>query len=299
MEKEFYHKPVLVEDVIEGLNLSPGKIILDATIGEGGHSEKILEKILPGGRLLGIDRDIEVLKVAQARLRDFKDNFTLICRNFKDLDKILKDQNTREVDGMLFDLGLSSFQLENPERGFSIKRNGPLDMRMDRSQRLSAFDIVNHFSEKELPRIIRDFGEERNFRSIARHIVNARKKFPISTTSQLVDIVLGAVSKRGRHCSKIHPATRTFQALRIRVNEELGALEEALDEAIKLLAPKGRLCVISFHSLEDRIVKRKFALYIKLNILKLVNKKPITPNLKEIFINPRSRSAKLRIVEKN
>lgn len=297
METKFYHRPVLLEEVIKNLNPTKGKIILDATIGEGGHSEKILEKILPDGRLIGIDRDIEVLKFAKRRLERFKDNFTLVNGNFKELDEILKAQRIKKLDGILFDLGVSSFQLENPERGFSIKKNGPLDMRMDRSQRVSAFDIVNRLPERELAGIIRDLGEERFYRFIARRIVSERKSSPIETTARLVDIILKAVPSRRVHL-RIHPATRTFLALRIKVNEELDALDKALDKAINFLGPFGRLCVVSFHSLEDRIVKRKFIHYSNLDIIRVMNKKPITPGPEEEFKNPRSRSAKLRTAEK-
>ncbi len=293
----YHHRPVLLDEVIENLNLSPGKTILDATIGEGGHSIEILKKILPGGRLIGIDRDIEALKVSEEWLKGFQENLWLILGNFRELDNILETKRIKNCDGILFDLGISSFQLENPERGFSIKKDGPIDMRMSRSQGLSAFDIVNRFTEEELSMLIRDFGEEHFHRRIARRIVQERRRSPIATTSQLADIVSKAMPRRFKSY-RIHPATRTFLALRIRVNEELDNLAEGLDKAINFLAPGGRLCVISFHSLEDRIVKRTFADYSRSEILRLINKKPIRPGHEEIKSNPRARSAKLRVAEK-
>lgn len=293
----YHHRPVLIDEVIENLNLTPGKVVLDATIGEGGHSIEIFKKILPGGRLIGLDRDIEALKVSEQRLKPFQKDLLLILGNFRDLDKILESQRVKDVDGILFDLGVSSFQLENPERGFSIKKDGPLDMRMDRSSGLSAFDIVNRSTEEELSMLIRDFGEERFHRRIARRIVKMRKRSPIATTNQLRDLVLKAIPHRAKFY-RLHPATRTFLALRLKVNEELDSLAEGLDKAVNSLAPKGRLCVISFHSLEDRIAKRTFIDYSHSGIIRLINKKPITPGAKEIKSNPRARSAKLRVVEK-
>jgi 16S rRNA (cytosine1402-N4)-methyltransferase len=247
--------------------------------------------------LIGIDADESAIKIAQDNLKDFQDSFKLINDNFENLDRILPKEGVERIDAILFDLGLSSYQIEDDTRGFSIKRNSRLDMRMDTRLRVTAYDIVNRYKESSLSQIIERFGEEPFHKRIARFIVSERSKRPIETTHELATIIHRAVSHRYKN-SKIDPATRTFQALRIAVNRELESLENGLKKAISYLAPKGRICVISFHSLEDRIVKRIFKGYSDLGVLKILAKKPITPSREEILFNPRSRSAKLRIAER-
>jgi 16S rRNA (cytosine1402-N4)-methyltransferase len=291
------HTPVLLQEVINFLDPMPGKLIIDATIGSAGHAEKILEKITPCGMLIGIDRDSESLRIAHKRLRSLDGSFKLVNRNFSNLKHIMQDLEIGEIDGILFDLGISSIQLEAGERGFSIKNKGPLDMRMDRSQGLTAKDLVNKLTEFELTSLIREFGEERYHRRIAKAIVNARAKKKIETTAELAEIISKCVPRR-RIPERIHPATRTFQALRIRVNDELTALEDALTQTPRILKKGGRLCVISFHSLEDRIVKNIFKEFNKEGIFEILTEKPITAKEKEVLSNPRARSAKLRAAQK-
>lgn len=291
------HKPVLLQEVIHFLNPQPGRIIIDATIGAAGHAEDILRRISPGGTLIGIDKDSESLKIAHERLRPLNDSFKLINKDFRNIRQILQDLHIGEVDGILFDMGISSIQVETAERGFSIKNPGPLDMRMDRNQKLTAKDLVNNLSETELSLLIRDFGEERFHKRIAKKIVKERRGREIQTTVELAEIVSRALPySKGRE--RIHPATRTFQALRIRVNDELSAIEEALKESACVLKKDGRLCVISFHSLEDRIAKNVLKeLGIK-GVFRILTKKPVRPGTTEILSNPRARSAKLRAAEK-
>lgn len=296
MEERCLHKPALLQETIHFLNPVPGKIIIDATIGGAGHAEEIMRRICPGGMLIGIDRDPESLKIAHERLKSLHGSFKLINKNFRNLKKILEDINIGEVDGILFDLGLSSIQMETRERGFSIKNNGPLDMRMDRKEKLTAKDLVNTLTEGEISRLIKDFGEERFHRRIARGIVVARKKREIQTTAELAGIISSSIpyrSKRGR----IHPATRTFQAFRIRVNDELTALEEALGQTPSVLKKGGRLCVISFHSLEDRIVKNVLKEFSTRGAFRILTKKPVVAKQEEVLKNPRARSSKLRAAE--
>ncbi|NQT06067.1 MAG: 16S rRNA (cytosine(1402)-N(4))-methyltransferase RsmH [Candidatus Omnitrophica bacterium] len=288
------HRAVLLQEVLENLKPAPGKKILDCTVGGGGHSRFILELITPGGKLIGIDQDSSALKTASERLKGFEKETVLIKGNFRDAKSILTKQGLGKVDGVLYDLGLSSLQLEEGERGFSIKLNAPLDMRMDRGQKINAGNLVNKISEPDLKGILKSLGEERQAGRIARAIVSRR---PIMTTHQLAETVLRAIPAK-RRSARIHPATRTFQALRIAVNDELGALNEALDNLPGIVKEGGRICIISFHSLEDRIVKHRFKAYKKANILNIVTKKPITPEREEILINPRSRSAKLRVAER-
>lgn len=288
------HRAVLLDEVLDHLNLAPGKKILDCTVGGGGHARAILERITPGGILIGIDQDQEALKVASDNLKRFKDNIYLIHDNFKNLDVHLSKLNLGKVDGILFDLGLSSLQLEEKERGFSIKQDGPLDMRMDRGLKINAGYLVNKLSESEIAKILKEFGEERYSRRIARALVARR---PIETTRRLAEVVSKAVPARYRY-GRIDSATRTFQALRIKVNNELEALDSALDKVTNCLKEDGRICVISFHSLEDRIVKNRFKDYRKKNLLKILTKKPIRPQREEVLINARSRSARLRVAER-
>ncbi len=289
------HQPVMCREVIEFLRLAPGKTIADATVGEGGHSAEILRGILPGGRLIGIEQDGEALAAARERLKEFGESFLPINDNFRNLSGILSSLKIREIDGIVFDLGVSSFQLETPGRGFSIKHDAPLDMRMDRRTKVSAFDLVNNLTGDELARILHNYGEERWANRIARAIAERRKKAAIVTTGQLAETVSRAVRFSGR---RIHPATRTFQALRIAVNRELEILPEALEEAVFYLRRGGRICVIAFHSLEDRVVKRTFRKMAVQGKLEPVLKKPLVPGREEIKINPRARSAKLRVGEK-
>lgn len=283
--------------MVEALELAPGETIADCTVGLGGHAEAILERITPGGRLIGIDKDAEALEIAKEKLSRFGESVILIHDNFDNLKAIFEKLNIEKADGFLFDLGVSSLQLDTPGRGFSFRYDAPLDMRMDREGETSAADIVNGSGEAELSWILEHYGEERFSRRIAKAIVTQRKAAPIKTTGELVEVILRAVPYKGRH-GRVHPATRTFQALRIAVNKELAALEKAIDEAIGLLKASGLICVISYHSLEDRIVKNKFKEAKASGILELIYKKPLVPGEAEIEENPRSRSAKLRLARR-
>ena len=297
MEKSYSHNPVLTREVISFLNPAPGQIIVDATIGGAGHSAEILQRIIPGGMLIGIDRDEETLRLASERLKPFEGSFKLVNKNFKYLKEVLKDIGVEKVNGIIFDLGISSIQMEAWQRGFSIKNDGPLDMRMDRNQALTAKDLVNRLSEMELSDTIRELGEERFHRRIAKRIVEERKKKEISTTAELTDVILRSIPY-SRNKYKIHPATRTFQALRIRVNDELGAISQALRESPDVLQRGARVCGISFHSLEDRIVKNRFKEFKANGVFNVLTKKPLTADENELVCNPRSRSAKLRAGER-
>ena len=289
---EIIHLPALVKEAIKVLNPIPGGTYVDATIGPGGHSEEILTLIGTGGKLIGIDRDNEALRTAQERLSDKR----VILRkgSFSDMEKLLKKDGITEVDGILFDLGISMIQMKNIERGFSFISDKRMDMRMDREQALSARDVVNKYSANELERILREFGEERLSRKISEAIVRKRRIKPIDTCSELSEIVERVYGRRGR----VHPATKTFQALRIEVNKELDELRKGLDASVRILKRGGRLCVISYHSLEDRIVKHFIARSSKEGSLKVITKKPLTPGSEEIRSNPSSRSAKLRAAER-
>ncbi|MCM8795879.1 MAG: 16S rRNA (cytosine(1402)-N(4))-methyltransferase RsmH [Candidatus Omnitrophica bacterium] len=294
-----FHTPVMLKEILEYLKLCPGKIIVDATIGTGGHSLEIIKHIIPGGRIIGIDRDSESLEMARMRLKEFAPNCDFVHGNFSKIDVILKDLGIMKVDGVLFDLGLSSFQLENAERGFSFQRDGPLDMRLDRMSYISAYDLINNLNEEEISSILWNFGQERWHNRIAHLLIKERERHPISTTKELTEIVLNAIPLRYRHrCYRIHPATRTFQAIRIAVNRELETLEVAIDKAQEVLNPSGRICVISFHSLEDRIVKLAFKRMRAQNLIKIITPKPLVPRAEEMETNPSSRSSKLRVAEK-
>ncbi|MFW6150959.1 MAG: 16S rRNA (cytosine(1402)-N(4))-methyltransferase RsmH [Chloroflexota bacterium] len=287
------HQPVLLHEVVEALHASAGDCIVDCTVGPGGHAEALLEQLGPSGRLLGIDADPDAIELARRRLSRFGGSAILVNRSFVDLSAVCHEYGFHAVDGILFDLGLSSMQVDSPERGFSFQRDAPLDMRFDPSRGLTAADIINTYPEREIARILREYGEERRARRIARSIVRSR---PITSTvrlARLVEQVLG--SRRGR----IHPATRTFMALRIAVNQELDSLSSALAQTPDLLAPGGRLVVISYHSLEDRIVKQFMRSQARDSVLQLVSRKVIRPTSLEIESNPRSRSAKLRIAERS
>ncbi|MFC1750953.1 16S rRNA (cytosine(1402)-N(4))-methyltransferase RsmH [Pseudomonadota bacterium] len=302
------HTPVLLDEVLTNLELKGKRIVVDATVGLAGHSKEIVEKLPKNGKLVAFDADKEHVKEAKKRLKKYKDRVTVIHSNFKNLAEEIGKLKLRGIDAILFDLGLASPHVDNPERGFSFLQEGPLDMRFDIKQDFTAADIINTYTEKELIRIFQQYGEERFARKIAREILVRRKKRKFKTTKDLSKVIEKLIKRQGR----IHPATRVFQALRIEVNGELDVLQEALKQSVELLRKGGRIEVISYHSLEDRIVKRFFkeqALdYInfpeedtttKLTpTLKIVTKKPITPSDKEISENPRSRSAKLRVAEK-
>ncbi len=292
-----YHIPVMLDEALKYLNLGQGKTIVDATVGTGGHSLKILERIGPQGRLIGIDRDQETLGIAKNRLSEYSASCQFVYSSYSDIDKIMNDLNIQKVDGMLFDLGISSIQLDDPDRGFTFQNEGPLDMRMDRNSYISAYDLVNNLDEKELSELIWNFGQERFHNRIARFLVRERQKHPISTTTQLSNLVLRAVSC-GRGYQRIHPATRTFQAMRIAVNSELELLESTISKAVDFLNKGARICIISFHSLEDRIVKLSFRELASKGIIKLITPKPLVPSSIEMRNNPSSRSAKFRVAER-
>jgi 16S rRNA (cytosine1402-N4)-methyltransferase len=305
------HVPVLLRESIDLLQPRPGAVFIDATLGMAGHALAILDRILPGGILIGIDRDEESLDKARARLEPFKRNVRLFHENYKNLPLLLNNLGVRQIDGIIADLGLSAIQLLSPARGFSFHSDDPLDMRMDRAQRLTAADLVNGLAEEQLADIIYRYGEERLSRRIAAAIVAAREQKPITRCSQLAEIVVRAMRVRG--FAGTHPATRTFQALRIAVNEELEGLEEFFTEAVSFLKPGGRIAVIAFHSLEDRIVKRVFHLLAgqcvcerprelcmcpRVARVRLLTSRAVKPAAAELEANPRARSARLRAVEK-
>jgi len=290
------HKSVLFNETLEYLCCEKKHIVLDATIGGAGHAIKILDRITPGGKLIGIDADKLALENARRVLSDYKKDFSLVNENYRDFDKVLADLGVVSVDAMLFDLGISSFQLDEAARGFSFLKEGPLDMRMDKEKGQPLWQALRKMSEADIGAIIRDLGEERYWRRIAKAIVAEYRISPIKDTSRLARIIRDVAKYRPG--SRIDPATRTFQAFRIFINDELNALKEALLKAPKFLNSGGRMVVISFHSLEDRIVKHTFKSMAKENLLRVMTKKPIRPSETEIADNPRSRSSKLRVVEK-
>ena len=307
MTAEFYHQPVMVKEVIDSLIVSRTGVYVDGTVGGAGHSYAILKQT--DALLIGIDCDDEALRFAEKRLQEFGSRKILVKENFVNLDHILKSLNIEKVDGVLLDLGVSSRQLDASERGFSFSQQAPLDMRMDRSMALSAYDIVNSFAQNELEKIIRFYGEEKMASRIARAISKKRRESPITTTTQLAAIVTSCMPA-GTRWRKIHPATRTFQAIRIAVNHELDNIKPAMHAAVDVLKTGGRLCMISFHSLEDRIVKNEIRLLEGVCVcppdspfcvcqrdakLKNLTKKAIMPSGEEIASNPRARSAKLRV----
>jgi 16S rRNA (cytosine1402-N4)-methyltransferase len=291
-EGSAYHTPVLLEGVLSGLQPRSGGLYIDGTLGGGGHAQVVLTESAPDGRLLGMDTDHEALVAAGQRLAPFGERAVLAHGNFRMIGAIARQHGFVAVDGILVDLGVSSHQLNTPERGFSFQADGPLDMRLNQDEEPIAADIVNTMPERQLADLIYQYGEEHGSRRVARFIVDARRRGRISTTGELAEIVAGALG--GRH-GRIHPATRTFQALRIAVNGELSSLEEALPQMVELLKPEGRLAVISFHSLEDRLVKQFFRAESQQGRLKILTKKPIEADTTEARTNPRSRSAKLRI----
>jgi 16S rRNA (cytosine1402-N4)-methyltransferase len=296
------HIPVMYREVVELLNISPGAVMVDGTVGLAGHARMIAEKIGPQGKLIGIDRDNQSLAVAKENLSSYGSQCEFVRDDFRHIDRILSERGVTAVDGILLDLGISSFQLNNPERGFSFKNDGPLDMRMDQESYISAYDLINSLSEQEISSLLKNFGEERYHHRIARHLVEQRAKTPFQTTQELSEAIVRSIPGHSRH-QKIHPATRTFQALRIAVNHELDELTDLLDMLPEILAPRGRAVFISFHSLEDRLIKRTFrrgaiATDHSLPIWRLLQKRPLIASDDKISTNPRSRSAKLRAIEK-
>ncbi len=306
-EDNLSHRPVLYHEIIHAIAPTGGKKYVDGTLGAGGHAWGLLDESNPDGRLLGLDVDPQAISLARERLAPFGDRVVIVRASYTTLSERLRQLGWEGVDGILFDLGVSSMQFDTPQRGFSFLNDGPLDMRFDPHTPQSAAELLNTWDEEDIADILYRYGEERRSHRIAQAIVQAR---PLESTSQLADVVVKALKNSGR--SRIHPATRTFQAIRIAVNAELEALEKVLPQAIEALVPGGRLAVISFHSLEDRIVKQFFrhhsqderdrtnplAPVVRQASIRLVNRKPITPDERELFTNPRSRSAKLRVVEK-
>lgn len=307
----FEHKSVLLEETIDNLNIIPDGIYVDGTLGGGGHSLEIVKR-LNNGRLIGIDQDEAAIKAAGERLSLYQDRVTIVRSNYQEMKRVLKELNIHQVNGIILDLGVSSHQLDTPERGFSYKEDAPLDMRMDTRQEKTAKDILNGYSEMELYRIIRDYGEDKFAKNIAKHIVRMRQEQPFETTFQLTEAVKAAIPMKLR-VNTGHPAKRTFQAIRIELNRELEVLKDTLQDMIELLSPSGRLCIITFHSLEDRIVKScfrmnenpctcppSFPVCICGNASngKVISRKPILPSEEELLNNKRSKSAKLRVFEK-
>ena len=309
---DFKHVSVLLEETIDGLDIKPDGIYVDGTLGGGGHAYEVCKRLSNKGRFIGIDQDGEALEAARKRLSEFEDKTSLVRSNYCEIDTILKDLNVEKVDGIVLDLGVSSYQIDNLERGFSYKSDAPLDMRMDDRQSLTAKDIVNGYSEMELYRIIRDYGEDKFAKNIAKHIVQERAKKPIETTGELTEIIRASIPMKVQVTGG-HPAKRTFQAIRIELNKELEVLQNNLDDMIDLLNPGGRICIITFHSLEDRIVKTNFkrnenpctcpsdfpvCVCGKKSKGKVVTRKPILPSEEELEVNSRSKSAKLRVFER-
>ena len=308
---EFAHTSVLLEETIEGLAIKPDGIYVDGTLGGAGHSSHIAAR-LRTGRLIGIDQDAEAIEAATKRLEPWQEHVTLVRDNYCNLPAVLNSLGIDKVDGIMLYLGVSSYQLDTAERGFTYRENAPLDMRMDQRNEKTAADIVNEYSEMELYRIIRDYGEDRFAKNIAKHIVQARQEAPIETTGQLNEIIRAAIPAKVRATGG-HPAKRTYQAIRIELNHELDVLENSLDEMIRMLNPGGRLCIITFHSLEDRIVKTNFkknenpctcppdfpvCVCGKKSLGKMLTRKPILPSEEELEYNKRSKSAKLRVFER-
>lgn len=308
----FHHITVLHQEAVDGLDIKPGGIYVDCTLGGAGHSSLIASRISGGGRLIAIDQDDIALANAEERLAPYMEHVTLVKSNFRRLKEVLEELRIPRIDGVLFDLGVSSPQLDEAERGFSYNADAPLDMRMDRTQPLSAYEVVNEWPEEEIASILFEYGEEKFARRIAKEIVGERKKNPVTTTGELVELIKRGIPAAARRTGP-HPAKRTFQAIRIAVNDELNAFKEALEAGIELLALGGRTSVITFHSLEDRICKQTYQEYSKgcicppdfpqcacgnKPILKIITRKPIVPEEAELSENRRARSAKLRIAEK-
>lgn len=311
---EFSHKSVLLKETIEGLHIKEDGTYVDGTLGGGGHAFYVCERLSGKGRFIGIDQDAAAIEAAGIRLLPYQDHIQIdiIRDNYQKIPQVLKELGISGVDGIVLDLGVSSYQLDTPERGFTYRVDAPLDMRMDQRQEKTAKDIINEYPETELYRVIRDYGEERFAKNIARHICEARKNKVIETTGELNDIIKAAIPIRARSAGG-HPSKRTFQAVRIELNQELTILEQSIDQMIDLLNPRGRICIITFHSLEDRIVKRIFrtnenpctcppdfpkCVCGKVSKGKVITRKPILPSEQELEDNKRSKSAKLRIFEK-
>ena len=309
---EFKHKSVLLYETVDELNIKPDGIYVDGTLGGGGHSYEIAGRLSEGGRLIGIDQDEDAIKAASKRLEPYMDRVTIVRNNYCNMDKVLDELGIDKVDGIMLDLGVSSYQLDAADRGFTYNVDTALDMRMDQRQSLTARDIVNEYSEMELFHIIRDYGEEKFAKNIAKHIVNKRKESPIETTGQLIEVIKGAIPMKVRAVGG-HPAKKTFQAIRIECNRELDVLKDSIDAMIDLLNPGGRLCIITFHSLEDRIVKRafkknenpctcppNFPVCVCGNVSKgkQLTRKPIIPGEEELEYNKRAKSSKLRVFER-
>ena len=308
---EFNHVSVLLNECLEGLNIKENGIYVDGTLGGAGHSSEILKRLSKEGRLIGIDQDTDALKAAKERLKDYS-NVTFVHSNFSNIENVLNNLNIDGVDGILMDLGVSSYQLDEGERGFSYMKDAPLDMRMNRENDFSAYNVVNEYSEEDLYRIIRDYGEEKFAKRIASFIVENRQEKNIETTLEIVEIIKNAIPAKARREGP-HPAKRTFQAIRIEVNSELSILNKTIEDGVEKLNKGGRMAIITFHSLEDRIVKNKFRdLAVSCRCpkefpvcvcgekakVKIISRKAIEPTKEEVEINPRSRSAKLRVIEK-
>ncbi len=309
---EFRHKSVLLEKSIDALRIKPDGIYVDGTLGGGGHSFEICRRLSDKGRLIGIDQDGAAIQAASRRLGEFQDRVTIVRSNFCEMRGELGKLGITSVDGVILDLGVSAYQLDTADRGFTYREDAPLDMRMDQRQDKTARDIVNGYEERELYRIIRDYGEEKFAKNIAKHIVAARKEKTLETTGELIHVIKAAIPMKVRAVGG-HPAKRTFQAIRIELNRELDVLQEALDEIVELLNDKGRICVITFHSLEDRIVKNKFREWENPCVCpkefpvcvcgrkpkgRVITRKPILPDEQELEENPRAKSSKLRVFER-
>ena len=309
---EFKHKSVLLYETVDELNIKPDGIYVDGTLGGGGHSYEIAGRLSVGGRLIGIDQDEDAIKAASKRLEPYMDRVTIVRNNYCNMDKVLDELGIDKVDGIMLDLGVSSYQLDAADRGFTYNVDTALDMRMDQRQEITAKDIVNEYSEFDLYRIIRDYGEDRFAKNIAKHIVAARQEKPIETTFELNDIIKAAIPMKVRATGG-HPSKRTYQAIRIELNKELEVLENSIDMMIDRLKPEGRLCIITFHSLEDRIVKTRFrnnenpctcppsfpaCVCGKVPKGRVITRKPVVPTDEEINENSRSKSSKLRVFER-
>lgn len=308
----FKHQSVLLDETIENLNIQPEGIYVDGTLGGGGHAFHVCSRLNEKGRFIGIDQDAAAIEAAGKRLSPFEDKVTIVRSNYSDMKQVLTDLGISRVNGIVLDLGVSSYQLDTVERGFTYRENAPLDMRMDQRQEKTARDIVNGYSEMELYGIIRDYGEDKFAKNIAKHIVRAREEKPIETTDELTEVIKAAIPMKFRVVGG-HPAKRTFQAIRIELNHELDVLKNHLNEMVELLDTNGRICIITFHSLEDRIVKNIFrkcenpcecppsfptCVCGKKSLGKVMTRKPILPSEEELEVNPRSKSAKLRVFER-
>ncbi len=310
---EFKHVSVLLQEMVDGLNVKPDGIYVDGTLGGGGHSYEVCTRLGAKGSIIGIDQDEAAIEAASIRLKDFGEKVTIVRSNYCDMKSRLHELGIDKVDGIMLDLGVSSYQLDTADRGFSYREDAPLDMRMDQRSEMTARDIVNDYSEMDLYRVIRDYGEDKFAKNIARHIVRERAKRPIETTGELTEVIRHAIPMKFQKKTG-HPAKRTFQAIRIELNRELDVLRDSLDDMIDMLNPGGRLCIITFHSLEDRIVKSAFkknenpctcpsdfpvCVCGKVSKGRVITRKPILPSEEEMEVNSRSKSAKLRIFERS